>query len=429
MRDYLISRGAVDEVTAFVDAVKAGEVRKVEELLGRSASLREQINRPLFSFGAQAILLANENRELVDVLLKHGADINVRSQWAPGGFGILDGASPEDAAYLISRGAHVDFHAACHLGMLDRVKALIASDPSLINAKGGDGQRPLHFASTKEIIDHLLDHGADIDARDIDHNATAAQYAVDAEWKCRYLIERGAAIDIFMAAALGDATLVERALREHPDALSARIGHEDGYEPTARGAAGHIYCWKLGGGLSPHDVALRRGHGEVFDLMMSRSPLRVRFLRACSAADEAGARDALRQQPDLVATLTPDESQILVAAADRRDPEAIHIMLDAGIPVDAVNGEGMTALERAALRGFVDVVRLLCRRGASLTHRHNYDGDALDTCLWGSLNFKDRSGDYPETVQVLIAAGARVPEKAWGSDEVKQVLVAHRAKE
>jgi ankyrin repeat protein len=424
MRQYLLYRGAVGEVTAFVEAVQAGDVKRVDQLLSGSPALRAQIDRPLFSFGAPAIVASSSSRQMVDVLLKHGADINARSHWAPGSFGVLDHTPPQMADYLISRGAVVDIHAACQLGKFDRVKELLAADPLLVNGKGGDGQRPLHFASTREIIDYLLAHGAEIDARDLDHNATAAQYAVDAEWKCRYLIDHGASIDIFMAAALGDTELIDRALREYPNAIAARIGR-GGYPPTARGAAAHIYLWKLGGELSPHEVALKRNHRQTFDLLMARSPLRVRFLVACAAADEAAVRGAQGEQPGLAATLTPDEQQLLIEAADCRNLAALRVMLDAGFSIDAVNDEGMTSLERASLRGYVDVVQFLCQRGASLTHHHSYGGDAVDTCIWGSLNFNDRNGDYPATLEALIAAGASVPEQAKGTAAVNDVLRRH----
>src|SRR5437764_527780 len=83
------------------------------------------------------------------------------------------------------------------------------------------------------------------------------------------------------------------------------------------------------------------------------------------------------------------------AAPHVRNLPALRVMLDAGFPIDAVNDEGMSSLQRSSLRGFVDVVEFLSRRGASLTHHHSYGGDAVDTCIWGSLNFKDREGDYP----------------------------------
>ena len=46
----------------------------------------------------------------------------------------------------------------------------LAADPALVHARGGDGQTPLHFASSVEIAAYLLDQGTDIDARDVDHD-------------------------------------------------------------------------------------------------------------------------------------------------------------------------------------------------------------------------------------------------------------------
>ena len=242
MRTYLIERGALPEIDAFVEAVEAGDAAAVRRLLVNTPALRPHIDRPLFHFGGLAILAAKNNRPMVEVLLEFGANINARSHWWAGSFGVLDGTDPEQAAWLIERGAIVDIHAAAGLGRFDTVKAWLEKDRALVHAPGGDGQRPLHFASTIEIIDLLLDHGADIDARDVDHQATAAQYRVRDTELCRHLIARGAAVDIFMAAALGDPVLVERVLTADPESITARVG-QSGYAPVP--ADNHIYNWKL----------------------------------------------------------------------------------------------------------------------------------------------------------------------------------------
>ena len=217
MRAYLIGRGALPEIGDFVEAVQARDATTLRQLLAKSPALRKHIDRPLFSFGAQAIVVAKGDRPIVEALLESGANINVKSDWWAGGFGVLDDTDPEQAAWLIERGAIVDIHAAAGLGMAGTVTEWIAHDPALVHAPGGDGKRPLHWASTTEIIDILLAHGAEIDARCIDHRSTAAQYRVRDEELCRHLIARGAAVDIFMAAALGDQALVERVLAADPD--------------------------------------------------------------------------------------------------------------------------------------------------------------------------------------------------------------------
>src|SRR5690606_23835422 len=111
--------------------------------------------------------------------------------------------------------------------------------PEAVNEKGGDGQRPLHFSKTREIVDLLLGCGADIDARCVDHHSTAAQYALrDRPGICRYLLERGATPDIFMAARLGDLALIARLIDDDPSCLAARINAPD-YAPVPPFS---IYC-------------------------------------------------------------------------------------------------------------------------------------------------------------------------------------------
>ena len=63
-------------------------------------------------------------------------------------------------------------HAAAGLGLIDRLDEMLAGDPSLIDAKGGDGCTPLHFARDVATAALLLKHGARVDARDEDHEST-----------------------------------------------------------------------------------------------------------------------------------------------------------------------------------------------------------------------------------------------------------------
>jgi len=80
MRAYLIRRGAIPEIGDFVDAVHKRDAAKLRELLATSPALRTQIDRPLFSFGAQAIVVAKNDRPVVETLLEFGANINVRTE-------------------------------------------------------------------------------------------------------------------------------------------------------------------------------------------------------------------------------------------------------------------------------------------------------------------------------------------------------------
>ena len=78
------------------------------------------------------------------------------------------------------------------------------------SAKGIDRRTPLHCAGTVAVAALLLDHGARIDARDEDHDSTPAQWRIgESPDIARFLLDRGAKADIFLAAALGDLALAK----------------------------------------------------------------------------------------------------------------------------------------------------------------------------------------------------------------------------
>ena len=209
----------VSELSAAVTSGDAGAVRAILE---RHPDVKATLDEPMpgGSFDQQALLIAvgRGSRDVVDALLDAGADINVRSRWWAGGFSVLEAADPALVPHLIERGAEVDANAAAKLGMLEALDRLLAERPALVHARGGDGQTPLHVASTVAIAQLLLDRGADIDARDVDHESTPAQYLVrDHQDVTRYLITRGCQTDILMAAAVGDLPLVRRHLDADPE--------------------------------------------------------------------------------------------------------------------------------------------------------------------------------------------------------------------
>jgi hypothetical protein len=208
----------------FRAAVEAGDVDHVRQLLQSAPDLVSMINEPMFSFNSPAVHIARTNLELLDLLLAHGADLNARTSWEKGSFGVLEQVNPDEAAPLIARGARIDVCAAANLGMMAELMALIADDPSLVHAKGGDGKRPLHFARTIEIARFLLEHGAEIDALDDDHDSTPAQHLMgDRPEVAGFLVAQGARSDLLLAAALGDVALVQRHLDADGGVVAMRV--------------------------------------------------------------------------------------------------------------------------------------------------------------------------------------------------------------
>jgi len=229
-------------IERFDAAVRAGQAEQAQELLAGHADICACIDEPRFDFDSPAIHQGKKNLPLVDVLLRHGADINARSRWWAGGFGILEsGLTLDEARPLIARGARVTPWAAAGLGLLNELKELVRADPDVVHARGGDGKTALHGAANAKIAEFLLDNGAELETRDVDHGATPLQYLINDEVSARLLLDRGASLDIFAAVALNDLGLMARCLRADPACVEARIGR-----PPFIAPGGHIYSWDAG---------------------------------------------------------------------------------------------------------------------------------------------------------------------------------------
>jgi len=425
-----MSRGTEETIELLKKAFHEGDAVLFAQLLERHPELKAKINDPVAAFDAPAITRVR-SREMLDVLLAAGADINARSRWWAGGFGLLDCAEPELAAYAIERGAVVDVHAAARLGLMTRLRELISADPELVRARGGDGQTPLHFAGTVEVATYLLDHGADIDARDVDHESTPAQYMVtDRQEVLRQLIQRGCKTDIFMAAALGDEDLVRRHLEADPNCLRLRVSEECFPKANPR-SGGTIYQWTLGWHVSPHEVAKQFCHETIFQLLMDRSPADVKLLVACWAGDEGAVRSLLAVNPALVASLSESDRRQLAHAARNNNLAAVRVMLAAGLPSSALGQHGATPLHWAGFHGNAEMAREILRYQPPLElNDADFNLSPLGWAIYGSKNgWHCRTGNYPATVEALLEVGAKLPEKKIGSTEaVNEVLRRYGAK-
>jgi ankyrin repeat protein len=424
----------VDPIQELAAAVRANDSSQVQNVLERHPDLTARLDEPLpgGAFGATALLAAvhRRNRDMIDVLLRAGADINARSHWWAGSFGVLDGDS-ELAPFLIDRGATVDIHAAARLGMLEKVQELVSDIPTLVHARGGDGQTPLHFASSIEIARYLLDHGADVDARDVDHESTPAQYMVrDRQPIARYLVARGARTDILMAAALGDLTLIRHHLAADRNAIRTSVSEEYFPKQDPR-SGGSIYIWTLGAHKTAHLVAHEFGHQEVLTLLMDHTPDTLKLAVACELGDDTTLRALLAAQPDLARTLGSDERRRLSVAAQNNDVHAVRRMLRAGWPSDVRGQHGATPLHWAAWHGNVELVRELLGHDAPIDAvDDDYQGTPAGWAVFASVQgWHPKSGDYAGTLEALLDAGAKAPainSDTAMSDAVRDVLRRRR---
>jgi ankyrin repeat protein len=421
-------------------AVCDSDAARVREVFKQYPDLRARIDDPLpgDGFGQQALFAAvqRSDRATIDVLLHAGANIQKRTEWWAGGFGVLDECDPSLVEFLTERGAVVDVHSASRLGMLSTLRELVTADPSVVHARGGDGRTPLHFASTVEVAEFLLSNGADIDARDLDHESTPAQYMLRVEHRrhyprdrqdvARYLVSRGCRTDILMAAALGDTDLVRRHVENDPACIRMRVSEEWFPKHDAR-AGGTIYIWTLGANRTAHAVARDFGHEDVWRLLTERTPEDLKLSLACELGDEAVFHDFLSKHPDAAKTLSETERRKLPNAAQSNNAEAVRLMLQAGWPVDTAGEMGATALHWAGFNGNAEMAREILRFHPTLESKsREYEGTALAWAVFGSGNSWHRDdGDFVGTIRALLEAGANLPphaEELEPSEAVLEVL-------
>ena len=324
---------------------------------------------------------------MLDALLDAGADINARSRWWAGGFGLLDWASPELAAYAIERGAVVDAHAAARLGMIDRLRELISLDPqSGPCAAAATARRRCTLPATSRSRRILLDHGADIDARDIDHESTPAQYmSTNARRWLVTLVSRGCKTDLLHGRCAGRPRSGPKHLDADPDCIRMRVSEEFFPKINPR-SGGTIYGWTLGFYLSAHQVARKFGHDDVLALLFDRSPTAVQLIEACWLGDEAIVHSLRAKHPNLADSLIePDRRQ--VAHAARKNQTTPSASCSKAACRSTLEGQhNATPLHWAAFHGNADMAKIVlgfARR--SRPRDADFHATPLGWAIYGSL--------------------------------------------
>jgi MoaD family protein len=161
----------------FFSAVKQGQCASARALLAADPQL---INVKYDKATALHFAAIDNHRDLVDLLLQAGADLNARDDefnMTPIGWANERGHM-EMVIYLHGLGAEVDLYSAVAYGLTDRVKQILSADSSKINEKNHYGT-PIHEASLwghVELLKLLIENGADPNVRNR-HGDTAVEIA------------------------------------------------------------------------------------------------------------------------------------------------------------------------------------------------------------------------------------------------------------
>src|SRR4051812_8295534 len=411
------------------------DAKGLRELFQTNPKLREGIDAPLFPFDAPAIVAFAKDPAMVDVLLDFGADPNRRSDWWAGGFHALHHATGATAERLIARGAIPDACAAANIDRPDLLAKLLADDPSRVHERGGDGQTPLHFARSRAVVDILLNAGADIDARDVDHRSTPAEWMLNGTRGAgrydiaRYLVERGASADIFLATALGLTDRVRSLITANPRVLNERTGQ--GIYAEQPPSSYHIYFWTIGEGLSPMDVAVRFEQNEVLQLMLGVATPVQRLVVAAHRGDEARAKEIVRENPGVIESMTAHDHRAVSDAAWHGNARAVALMLDLGFDPRTPGQDSGTALHCAAWAGSPETVAALLRsrdaKDLIAVRDAQYNATPLNWCFHGPQHGDPKAG-HADVARLLLGAGAAPGAEFQASSPVVAEVKEWRAR-
>jgi len=331
--------------TLVMTAARAGKAEVLELLLNKGADVNARATR-----GQTALMwaVAQQHPDAVKVLLAHGADVKARSeeytqvwQTAPNQ-DVYPGYKAE-----IRHGGDTAMLFAARAGDLASAKLLVAAGAN-VNDEAAYGVSATVLAAhggNTELVQFLLD-------KDANPNAGKAGYTA------------------LHAAILRNHPRIVETLLAHGADANAKLAAST---PTRRDSQDY-YFHPAFIGASPFWLAARFGQPEVMRMLAGHGadPLFVHNV------DFFGGRN----KTSGYTRETPGPTTALMAAvgmgrgAGFRGPgpaereaktlEAVKIAAELGVPVNAGDNEGRTALENATAMGYKSVVEYLTSKGAKL---------------------------------------------------------------
>ena len=337
--------------------------------------------------------------------------------------------------------------AAAGRGDLDTLRAVLDEKPDWLRRTGSHGRTMLWEAAYRgrlEVVEYLAGLGADIDAcgchftpllvdispycaaRHKQHHAVAA-----------FLLDRGAALDIYTAAYLGETEAVRECLdcdpdlawaeRKQNDTLSARQARDARENaPVTREVV-----------ATPLHYAVAPGHAEIVALLLKSGadprPYGYFLVRFCIWRDRvdilkaliaAGLDPSMSEpprsgiaNPAMVGLLKahgvdygPDHAEggwppiVFQSRGDRGgNVERVRTLIEAGADVNVRNHKGQSALHCAAKAGFADIVALLLEHGCEVDARDRRGETPLHAALRSTVKDKAKLLDV---VRLIVNAGA-----------------------
>ena len=321
-----------------------------------------------------------------------------------------------------------EIHKAATEGDMEKVQALIADDPGLIDAKDEMGRTPLHLACYGghiELVKYLMTKGADMEAK-FANGSTALFWAIPEGHLdiVKLLIAEGADV----GARQNDGTSLLHIAAVSGQKEIAALLIDKGLDPNT----------KQNEGSNPLTYAVSRGHREVAELLIDRgADVNIQDNMGYSPVYVAAFRGNKEMLRFLISKgANPDQKNALGKTplhdiAMQGQKEIAALLIDNGADFMIKDPSGHTPLHFASNHGCKDVVELLCEKGADIDQRDGGGDSPLHGAAW--------NGDKP-TVEFLVANKAELDAKNENGDtpldiatrrgnaDIVSLLMDHKAK-
>jgi ankyrin repeat protein len=247
-------------------------------------------------------------------------------------------------------------------------------------ANPDDGESVYHSVEAEDTtcLRILLEHGATV------RGTNAVGYA----------LARGNGAALRLLVELGD-------LRPEDDELRVRLLHvkrdEDARLLLAHGAPVDV---RDGDGLTPYDVAVRRGDASLVAILAEAGG-EFEPDPVCAWLGTV-LRGEPAERPDT--PLRASDCELLPMWASAGEDEGVARLIDAGIPIESPGVDGGTALCYAGMWGHPNTVKLLIARGADV-HTQRGPGTPLGWARWGAEHLDphgERADEYAACAQLLL---------------------------
>jgi ankyrin repeat protein len=396
--------GANDAVTegetALMTASRSGHVEAVKVLLEGGARVDTREN-----WRGQTALMwaaAEGHPDVIKALAAHGADVNATSAFQKWERQVT--AEPRDK--WLPPGGLTPIYFAARQGCVECITVLAALKAD-VNFADQDGVTPLINALMNGHYDTasaLLDAGADPNQAD-NVGRTPLYAAVDMNTVPSSNRPGPKTVENAMTGIQFVAKLLDKGANPN-----ARLKKQTPYRSKVDRGTDTM----LGAGTTALLRAARAGDAPMMRLLLSRGA-DPKIATGSDTPQDANSGPQRRNPGGInplmaAAGLGSKEEDTVGRKKTEADAiEAIKVLLDAGVDINAPDGRGQTALYGAALQGYDEVVKFLLSKGADAKIKDQRGTTALDAAEGKAGGFGFGGGTanpHPSTAKILREATA-----------------------